>query len=249
MSNNKITTYLIYAIGEIALVVLGILIAVSIDDWNKDRQDRMAERELLEQLSREFKSNLDQLDEKILVRNNMINASIKLLSYCDNPSIVKIDSMPSLLATTVNAPTFDPIINDLISAGKLNLLSNSQLKERLSSWTSDVVQVKEDEQSWRKILTEQYTPFLVKYTSLRSILNKYWELEDIRIVLLDKDNQIDFQLNESQNPVDFKPLLLIEDFPDYLADCATWNKIANLQSETLRKRIVEILELIHEEII
>ncbi|MEQ8927962.1 MAG: DUF6090 family protein [Fulvivirga sp.] len=35
MKNNKITTYLLYAIGEIILVVVGILIAVSIDDWNE----------------------------------------------------------------------------------------------------------------------------------------------------------------------------------------------------------------------
>ena len=39
LGNNKIATYLLYAIGEIILVVVGILIAVSIDDWNKDKQN------------------------------------------------------------------------------------------------------------------------------------------------------------------------------------------------------------------
>jgi hypothetical protein len=43
MKENKITTYLLYAIGEIFLVVVGILIAVSIDDWN---EDRIVKREL-----------------------------------------------------------------------------------------------------------------------------------------------------------------------------------------------------------
>lgn len=38
MKENKITTYLLYAVGEIILVVVGILIAVRIDDWNKSQE-------------------------------------------------------------------------------------------------------------------------------------------------------------------------------------------------------------------
>ncbi len=44
---NKVTTYLLYAIGEIILVVLGILIAVSIDDWNEQRKNINQEKVLL----------------------------------------------------------------------------------------------------------------------------------------------------------------------------------------------------------
>ncbi len=38
MNENKLSTYLLYAVGEIILVVVGILIAVQIDDWNEDKQ-------------------------------------------------------------------------------------------------------------------------------------------------------------------------------------------------------------------
>ncbi|NQZ75128.1 MAG: hypothetical protein HRT61_03310 [Ekhidna sp.] len=44
MSENKITTYLLYAIGEIFLVVIGILIAVNIDDWYREKE--LANKEL-----------------------------------------------------------------------------------------------------------------------------------------------------------------------------------------------------------
>ncbi|MEQ8239665.1 MAG: DUF6090 family protein [Cyclobacteriaceae bacterium] len=47
MQKNKITTYLLYAIGEIVLVVIGILIAVSIDDWNQAQKNLAAEKVLL----------------------------------------------------------------------------------------------------------------------------------------------------------------------------------------------------------
>ena len=40
LTENKLSKYLIYAIGEIILVVIGILIALSINNWNEDRNNR-----------------------------------------------------------------------------------------------------------------------------------------------------------------------------------------------------------------
>jgi hypothetical protein len=40
MQENKISTYLLYAVGEIILVVVGILIAVAIDDWNNEKKEQ-----------------------------------------------------------------------------------------------------------------------------------------------------------------------------------------------------------------
>ena len=48
MEKNKFTTYLLYAIGEIFLVVIGILIAVSINNWNNDRKEQ---KEITDQLT------------------------------------------------------------------------------------------------------------------------------------------------------------------------------------------------------
>jgi len=50
LMNNKITTYLLYAIGEIFLVVIGILIAVQIDDWNKRREEQKQQRKYYEDI-------------------------------------------------------------------------------------------------------------------------------------------------------------------------------------------------------
>src|SRR5210317_2597146 len=47
LSENKFSKYLIYAIGEIILVVIGILIALSINNWNEDRKKGNLERVLL----------------------------------------------------------------------------------------------------------------------------------------------------------------------------------------------------------
>ena len=56
MINGKFRNYLFYALGEILLVVIGILLALQIDNWNEDRKDRRVEREILETLY----TNLEQ---------------------------------------------------------------------------------------------------------------------------------------------------------------------------------------------
>ena len=47
LTENKFTKYLIYAIGEIVLVVIGILIALQINNWNETRQIKKVEQEIL----------------------------------------------------------------------------------------------------------------------------------------------------------------------------------------------------------
>ena len=49
--DNKPLKYLRYAIGEIVLVVIGILIALQINNWNEGRKDRVLEKKLLENLT------------------------------------------------------------------------------------------------------------------------------------------------------------------------------------------------------
>ena len=65
LSENKFSKYLLYAIGEIVLVVIGILIALQINSWNQYRIERIEEQTILGQLKEEFENNLIQLEGKI----------------------------------------------------------------------------------------------------------------------------------------------------------------------------------------
>ena len=84
-SEGKTGKYLKYAIGEILLVVVGILIALQINNWNEDRKERKQEKDLLAQLESEFQNNLEQLEDKIALRETMITSSLKLLEYVNRP--------------------------------------------------------------------------------------------------------------------------------------------------------------------
>jgi len=145
LSENKFGKYLLYAIGEIILVVIRILIALQINNWNESRKSRGQEIALLTQLQSEFESNQAQLEEKMAMRDGIIKSVLTLLSYVDDPIDLDPDSVSKHIGQVKASPTFDPIVNDLISSGRIQLLQNEALKDRLSRWTSDVVQVTEEE--------------------------------------------------------------------------------------------------------
>ena len=54
--------YLLYAIGEITLVVIGILIALQINNWNEWRKDRKKEKEILTELAVTLTNNIERID-------------------------------------------------------------------------------------------------------------------------------------------------------------------------------------------
>ena len=62
LSQNKISGYLLYALGEITLVVIGILIALQVNNWNLERNDQIAEQKALQDLKEEFEDQAKRLE-------------------------------------------------------------------------------------------------------------------------------------------------------------------------------------------
>jgi hypothetical protein len=65
VSQNKLGKYLVYAIGEIVLVVIGILIAIQINNWNEEKKNNRIETVTLRSLKEDLLSSQAQLTEKI----------------------------------------------------------------------------------------------------------------------------------------------------------------------------------------
>ena len=139
IGKNKTGKYFKYAIGEIVLVVIGILIALSINNWNENEKIRRSEKQYLLSLKTEFNFNKVEL-EKIMNRNltNAENA-IKVINIMgpESPQITE-DELSFLLSGSLsNEVQFDPnqgVLDEIISSGKLGLFSNDELKFALSSW-------------------------------------------------------------------------------------------------------------------
>ena len=75
-TDNKFRKYLLYAVGEVLLVVIGILIALQINNWNEERKTRLQDREFLNNLKVELSVDIAALQDRIS-RYQKINEAIK----------------------------------------------------------------------------------------------------------------------------------------------------------------------------
>jgi hypothetical protein len=93
LTQNKVSKYLLYAIGEILLVVIGILIALSINNWNERNKTRKLEKSTLLEISNALQSDLTQLNQWITIRQKQdYNLSIILAYLRDNaPHTKEVD--------------------------------------------------------------------------------------------------------------------------------------------------------------
>ncbi len=109
LTDNKFSKYLLYAVGEILLVVIGILIALQVNNWNEDIKQDKREFILLSELRSNLKTNLKNLENDIRVQSNSVKSFEYILKLPDyelpfNDSISSylydIDYCPDVLLIT-----------------------------------------------------------------------------------------------------------------------------------------------------
>jgi hypothetical protein len=148
MEKNKTGKYFKYAVGEIILVVIGILIALQVNNWNEKRKLQNESQEILKALNVEFKNNRAVLKDRIDYledANKYVQAVLKL-TKSDESQLrqVNIDSIISLSLKYGNYNPANSTIQELISSGKLNLIENGQLKDNLFNWLQILEDTDED---------------------------------------------------------------------------------------------------------
>ncbi len=179
LSENKFSKYLLYAIGEIALVVIGILIALQINNTNELNKQLRQEQNYLIALQKEFSYNAEMLEKVISNNTRYADAAIELLKHTgpDEPDLTEKDFSKLLLRTVSNEIMYLPssgVLEEIISSGKLDIFQNQELKNLLSSWSGVMYKVRFQETEltkYRMALTDCRLPFI--RTPLNSINNYY----------------------------------------------------------------------------
>ena len=151
LMENKTGKYLKYAFGEILLVIIGILIALSINGWNEDRKLNNEEKNSLKDLRTEITSNIEALTKAVEFHQRSFDSASKLKSLFDDEEAFKVmpDSLyVKLVNNMVLTYTFNPnlgILKSLISSGKINTISNKELLYSLSSLEDNIIDALEDQ--------------------------------------------------------------------------------------------------------
>ena len=168
LTENRFSKYLLYAVGEILLVVIGILIALQVDNWNKNKEDDLRATQILLALQNEFKQSKTQLTRVKSFNERVLRASSGLRELISNlPDNYNESKVGDLLRDYGYYLSFDPFngaLETAISSGDIHLINNDSLVNLLFSWSSLLSDSKEEETQARELLFQQKKDLMFEYT-------------------------------------------------------------------------------------
>ena len=138
MANKKLGNYLWYAIGEILLVVVGILIALQINNWNEERIEQKQIREYALSLVGDLQRDMEMLVPVNKQIENLIHLSNELAIYMQGRPLADISNIDLYVYT--QDPLYRPFewnwaaLEQLKSSGALRQIRNQQLAMKISEY-------------------------------------------------------------------------------------------------------------------
>ena len=181
LSMGKTTTYFKYAIGEIILVVIGILIALSINNWNSNRITTNTKTDYLARISEELKNQIEDLNYAQDNVASEIENGIRILKILDSKNL---DSIPTLKQLLGNTATFwgitlsFPVTDEFINQNLQSQIKNDSLKlyfKYLKEFR-DILDIQNDYNQTQ--YTNTIEPFFVKNINYSEIAVDFYK-EDL----------------------------------------------------------------------
>uniref|UniRef100_UPI004049E254 DUF6090 family protein n=1 Tax=Flavobacterium sp. TaxID=239 RepID=UPI004049E254 len=240
LRENKIVTYLKYAFGEIVLVVIGILIALSINNWNQNRIENDKEQIALQNLKQDFDFNYTTLNSSLTLTQKSKENELMMLKYTGNKPKPQTEAeFNNLLNNALGFREFFPInssLDELLSSGELKIIKNQKLRRSLSSWYP----------VYESILSQEKTVLREINEITKFIMNKGSWLNTDAVTNAEEISTIPFP--KSGFDVDNRDLLNELAFENLIENTIYQNEILMIKQKQGLTTITEIKTLINQEI-
>ena len=229
LMENKTGKYLKYAIGEIILVVIGILIAIQLNEWRNDSINTKQKQKVLLALKSEFEANLTQLDTVYYYQTNTLNALKKTMNLIDSINYITDDEV--FIETILDMRyewSYNPTngaLRSAVSSGDIHLIDSERLIELLFSWEDLVKDSFEESERQNKYASDSY-----------SLLDKYIQLKEL------------YSDKGSKHPSDFVGLFKDALFEDYALRMLFNTNSYMKELGSIRKSNVEIIQSLDQEL-
>jgi len=176
LSENKFNKYVLYAVGEIVLVVIGILIALEINTQNDIRKERAKEVHYLSNIKKDLNLNIQELDRYISVRTDNIDAASAIIEHFEGKPIEDFDAFNALGVPIYSWQKFyqqNNTFQELVNSGNLSLIKNDQIKNMLMDIESLYKKTKGEEDHYRFDTEELLYKPLYSLMDLNPMINSY----------------------------------------------------------------------------
>ncbi len=199
LSEGKTGKYLKYALGEIILVVIGILIALSINNWNETRQIKKVEKEILIILLEDLNSAKKYSNQYIINEQSYLDIIEKILN---NDSLKTILKSNDKTIEYFNKSFWDfeikiPVINtysDLKNAGKITIIQNDSIRDRLSILEANIYNLDKLIQDRMNVHQIRIDEICVEYVNFLPLLK--FKMPDYNISLGPKNDYIEIMAQQ-----------------------------------------------------
>ena len=226
LTEKKFGKYLLYAVGEILLIVVGILIAFYLDNINAEKQARETETELLSELKSNLVSNIKILERTLESESQYLSYNQMILDYLDHrkPYNEELESAFGVYFWTV---TTNPVTGgyEFLKSKGIDLITDDSLRNRISFiFENEFLILKNENEVWSNNLQQNISyPYHVKH------FRRYFATDS---------NNVELELAK---PFDYISLLEDEEFKSINTEIIS-NRKWNINS--LQKLIGEIEGLI-----
>jgi hypothetical protein len=152
LDQGSVRKYLLYAVGEIGLVVIGILLALAIDNAREARQQNQKEQTYLEGLRNDFRTNRQKLLTLVDINQENYANTKAILTILSEPEIqVAKDSLSQLfygaMAYDIRYNPNNSLLLEMVNSGSLKDLSNQELRIRLTNWLATLEDIAKQEEA------------------------------------------------------------------------------------------------------
>ncbi len=176
VKEGKLKSYLLYAVGEIILVMIGILLALQVNNRNEFRKDRNKEKAILFELNKDFKRNLEEFYPLKQNQINTYNNGLIVFRNLDKMEIPSSrDSVYKHSQGIFGGYPYHPstgVVESLISSGDFDLIKNDTLRKYLVSWNDVLSRYNEYALIDRQLWTNMIEPYIIKNGDFRNIGNE-----------------------------------------------------------------------------
>jgi hypothetical protein len=164
LSENKVTRYLIYALGEILLVTIGILIALQMNTWKEERQYQLSEQTFYQTILDDLANDKKKLEQLSRFYESRIDNLAWLLAHLRNPSLgvspSEFGTHTEPLYYAESAISFDATYEAAKSGGAFDNFSNKELLKKLVEYYSNFKQIEDVLTSSLRFLESSYEPLM-----------------------------------------------------------------------------------------
>ncbi|MDY8134277.1 DUF6090 family protein [Aquimarina sp. 2201CG5-10] len=209
LTENKFSKYLIYVIGEVILIVIGILIALKINNWNEQGKKNEEEKALLSGLIQNIDQDIISLktlrkeDSLYLIANKTLLSAFKIDSIRKNKTFLKLNIIQGAFSSSFN-PT-QTIFNEMKFSGKIGYISTDSIRNKIQKYYDNSISTLDVLETNEKLIHElslSIGDYLDLNSTFQLILPEYAKIE-----LNEFDNSFFLEPLESKKVKEFSNLI------------------------------------------